>query len=27
LEQEGGSGKCIYGRQPATPRAIFGRAY
>jgi len=27
LEQEGGSGKCIYCSQPATSRAIFGRAY
>jgi prolyl-tRNA synthetase len=27
LEQEGGSGKCVYCGQPATARAIFARAY
>ncbi len=27
LEQEGGSGNCVYCGQPATARAIFARAY
>jgi len=27
LEQEGGSGKCIYCNKPASERAIFARAY
>jgi prolyl-tRNA synthetase len=27
LEQEGGSGNCVYCGQPATTRAIFARAY
>jgi prolyl-tRNA synthetase len=27
LEQEGGSGNCVYCGQPATSRAIFARAY
>src|SRR5882757_310789 len=27
LEQEGGSGKCVYCDKPATARAIFARAY
>ena len=27
LEQEAGSGKCVYCGQVATARAIFGRAY
>jgi prolyl-tRNA synthetase len=27
LEQEGGSGPCVYCAQPATARAIFARAY
>jgi len=27
LEQEGGSGNCVYCDQPATARAIFARAY
>src|SRR5438094_53974 len=27
VEQEGGSGTCVYCGQPATTRAIFARAY
>jgi prolyl-tRNA synthetase len=27
LEQEGGSGNCVYCGQPSTARAIFARAY